>query len=136
PSSHQKALPKVLRIIFISAYIYIKVPLNLPWIFRSFIYYYHSHYHRVSSPSKSHHSTSVTPRQLTNSRPPIMAQTLPPGVRIHNDPSSPKRRSLRATRAFSPGSAIATFANPLLALPDGATMRTACNYCLRTTAPS
>ncbi|KAH6854556.1 hypothetical protein B0I37DRAFT_301608, partial [Chaetomium sp. MPI-CAGE-AT-0009] len=61
---------------------------------------------------------------------------LPPGIRIHHnpDPAAPKRRSLLATTAFpTPGTTIATFANPLLTLPDGPSMRTTCNYCLRTT---
>ncbi|AEO65402.1 uncharacterized protein THITE_68287 [Thermothielavioides terrestris NRRL 8126] len=70
-----------------------------------------------------------------------MPPQLPPGVRVHHDhTTSPspgsKRRSLIATRAFAPGTPIATFSNPLLALPDGATMRTTCNYCLRVGASS
>ncbi|KAL2256009.1 hypothetical protein VTK26DRAFT_2352 [Humicola hyalothermophila] len=72
-----------------------------------------------------------------------MAPPLPPGVRIHHAPppspqtptttaNKPKRhRSLVATRPFLAGTPIATFSTPLLALPDGATMRTTCNYCLR-----
>ncbi|KAL2199584.1 hypothetical protein P885DRAFT_74753 [Corynascus similis CBS 632.67] len=63
-----------------------------------------------------------------------MPPQLPAGVRIHNDRASPKRRSLHATQPFNPGSIIATFTEPLLALPDGATMRTTCNYCLRTSS--
>ncbi|KAK4240615.1 hypothetical protein C8A03DRAFT_31210 [Achaetomium macrosporum] len=63
-----------------------------------------------------------------------MPPHLPPGIRINHDhhPTHPgKRRSLVATQSFSPGSQIATFSNPLIALPDGASMRTTCNYCLR-----
>ncbi|KAK4127142.1 SET domain-containing protein [Parathielavia appendiculata] len=66
-----------------------------------------------------------------------MPLQLPPGIRIRYDPSHPnrgKRRSLTATRPFSPGDQLATFSNPLLALPDNATMRTTCNYCLRPSA--
>ncbi|KAK4103136.1 hypothetical protein N658DRAFT_467657 [Parathielavia hyrcaniae] len=68
-----------------------------------------------------------------------MPPHLPPGIRIHHDPSNPnpgKRRSLTATRPFSPGDEIATFSNPLLVLPDNATMRTTCNYCLRRPSPT
>ncbi|KAL2269747.1 hypothetical protein VTJ83DRAFT_1931 [Remersonia thermophila] len=62
-----------------------------------------------------------------------MAPQLPPGVRIQRH--SPSHRALHATRPFSPGDVIATFSDPLLALPDGATMRTTCNYCLRVPSP-
>lgn len=65
-----------------------------------------------------------------------MPPQLPPGLRIHHnpDPTAPKRRSLLATTAFpTPGTTIATFTTPLLALPDGPSMRTTCNYCLTTT---
>ncbi|KAK3330872.1 hypothetical protein B0H66DRAFT_77985 [Apodospora peruviana] len=56
----------------------------------------------------------------------------PPGTRIGTSPAPGRRdRSLLATRRFSAGSLIATFSNPLLALPDGPSMRTTCNYCLR-----
>jgi hypothetical protein len=64
-----------------------------------------------------------------------MPPQLPPSLRIHHnpDPTAPKRRSLHATTAFpNPGTTIATFTTPLLALPDGPSMRTTCNYCLRT----
>lgn len=63
-----------------------------------------------------------------------MPSPLPPGVRIHHVPSSQNdnknHRSLLATRAFPAGTPIATFSSPILALPDGATMRTTCNWCL------
>ncbi|KAL1839351.1 hypothetical protein VTJ49DRAFT_1619 [Mycothermus thermophilus] len=62
-----------------------------------------------------------------------MPPQLPPGVRIQHH--SPTHRALHATRRFSPGDIIATFSDPLLALPDGATMRTTCNYCLRVPSP-
>ncbi|KAH6630632.1 hypothetical protein B0J18DRAFT_421760 [Chaetomium sp. MPI-SDFR-AT-0129] len=65
-----------------------------------------------------------------------MPPSLPPNLRIHHDAtisrsSGGKHRSLLATTTFLPGDRIATFSDPLLALPDGATMRSACNYCLR-----
>ncbi|KAK4035270.1 hypothetical protein C8A01DRAFT_18046 [Parachaetomium inaequale] len=66
-----------------------------------------------------------------------MPPQLPPTLRIHHaPPPSHKYRSLLATTFFPPGTEIATFANPLLALPDGPSMRTTCNYCLSTTTTS
>lgn len=60
----------------------------------------------------------------------------PPGIRLHRDRDDPKKgRSLRATRPFPAGSTIAVFSAPILALPDGAAMRTTCNYCLRPSPP-
>ncbi|KAK1757723.1 hypothetical protein QBC47DRAFT_376838 [Echria macrotheca] len=53
----------------------------------------------------------------------------PPGTRLAN---TPKGRALIATRNFAAGEPIATFDKPLLALPDSNSMRTTCNYCLRT----
>ncbi|KAK0656182.1 hypothetical protein B0T16DRAFT_315127 [Cercophora newfieldiana] len=58
----------------------------------------------------------------------------PPGTRITT--TTPKGRALLATRHFSPGDLIATFTSPILALPDGPSMRTTCNYCLRTQSSS
>ncbi|KAK4454674.1 hypothetical protein QBC34DRAFT_392352 [Podospora aff. communis PSN243] len=55
----------------------------------------------------------------------------PPGTRLT---TSERGRALTATRPFAPGDLIATFFNPILALPDGPSMRTTCNYCLRTKA--
>ncbi|KAL2019463.1 hypothetical protein VTK56DRAFT_9579 [Thermocarpiscus australiensis] len=65
-----------------------------------------------------------------------MSPQLPPGLRIHHDPHSKRGRSLVATTSFPAGAQIAVFSSPLLALPDGATMRTTCNYCLRVGSPS
>ncbi|KAL2122379.1 hypothetical protein VTJ04DRAFT_2834 [Mycothermus thermophilus] len=62
-----------------------------------------------------------------------MPPQLPPGVRIQQH--SPSHRALHATSPFQPGDIIATFSDPLLALPDGATMRTTCNYCLKVPSP-
>lgn len=68
-----------------------------------------------------------------------MPPQLPPSVRIHHAPpknpnptptSKKTHRSLHATHPLPAGSTIATFPSPVLALPDGATMRTTCNYCL------
>ncbi|KAK4170166.1 hypothetical protein QBC43DRAFT_249275 [Cladorrhinum sp. PSN259] len=57
-----------------------------------------------------------------------MAPSPPAGTRIS---SGPNGRSLIATRTYSPGSVIATFPSPIIALPDGPGMRTTCNWCLR-----
>ncbi|KAK0671160.1 hypothetical protein QBC41DRAFT_59708 [Cercophora samala] len=57
-----------------------------------------------------------------------MAPTPPPGTAFS---SGPHGRSLIATQDFTPGSLIATFSSPTLALPDGPSMKTTCNYCLR-----
>lgn len=57
-----------------------------------------------------------------------MPPTPPPGTAFS---SGPHGRSLVATQDFTPGSLIATFSSPTLALPDGPSMRTTCNYCLR-----
>ncbi|KAK4140402.1 uncharacterized protein C8A04DRAFT_14984 [Dichotomopilus funicola] len=70
-----------------------------------------------------------------------MPPSLPPNIRIHHDVTTSRssggnHRSLLATTTFQPGDRIATFSDPLLALPDGATMRSACNYCLRPASPS
>ncbi|KAK3311198.1 uncharacterized protein B0T15DRAFT_408829, partial [Chaetomium strumarium] len=67
-----------------------------------------------------------------------MPSQLPPGIRISHGlhpANTGKRRSLVATQSFSPGSQIATFSNPLIALPDGPSMRTTCNYCLHVGSP-
>ncbi len=61
-----------------------------------------------------------------------MPPTLPPHLQIHHSPSNPNHRSLHTTTPFpNPGTTIATFPSPLLALPSGATTHTTCNYCLR-----
>ncbi|KAL2132578.1 hypothetical protein VTI74DRAFT_3633 [Chaetomium olivicolor] len=63
-----------------------------------------------------------------------MPPQLPPTVRVHHAPApkgSSRHRSLLAATSFAAGSTIATFTTPLIALPDGANMRTTCNYCLR-----
>ncbi|KAK3986926.1 hypothetical protein QBC44DRAFT_132028 [Cladorrhinum sp. PSN332] len=57
-----------------------------------------------------------------------MAPSPPDGTRIS---SGPNGRCLVATRTFSPGSVIASFPSPIIALPDGPGMRTTCNWCLR-----
>lgn len=53
----------------------------------------------------------------------------PPGTRVSTHPT--RGRSLVASRPFHAGELIATFSHPLLALTDGPSMRTTCNYCLR-----
>ncbi|KAM7190552.1 hypothetical protein V8F20_009685 [Naviculisporaceae sp. PSN 640] len=63
-----------------------------------------------------------------------MPPSPPPGTTISPSTSS-KGRSLKATQQFPAGSLIATFTNPLLALPDGSSMRTTCNYCLQVESP-
>ncbi len=55
---------------------------------------------------------------------------VPPGTRLTGTTSSARGRGLIATRDFQPGDLIGTFSNPILALPDGPSMRTTCNYCL------
>ena len=62
-----------------------------------------------------------------------MPPSPPPGTSISSSPT--RGRTLKTTRAFPAGSLIATFNNPLLALPDGPSMRTTCNFCLRTASP-
>lgn len=57
----------------------------------------------------------------------------PPGTRLTTNPT--RGRCLLANRPFQPGELIATFTQPLLALPDGPGMRTTCNYCLRVEQP-
>jgi len=57
----------------------------------------------------------------------------PPGTRLIKTPT--RGHSLLASRIFQPGELIATFTQPLLALPDGPGMRTTCNYCLRVEQP-
>ncbi|KAK0718765.1 hypothetical protein B0T21DRAFT_55750 [Apiosordaria backusii] len=57
-----------------------------------------------------------------------MAPTPPPGTTFS---SGPHGRSLIATQDFNPGSLIATFSSPLLALPDSRNVLTTCHWCLR-----
>lgn len=50
--------------------------------------------------------------------------------------TSPGRgRSLKATAAFAPGARIASFSNPLLALPSSPVLATTCASCLRADRP-
>ncbi|KAK4211416.1 hypothetical protein QBC37DRAFT_320356 [Rhypophila decipiens] len=59
-----------------------------------------------------------------------MPSSPPPGTSIVQSTTG-RGRCLQATRRFPAGSLIGIFNNPLLALPDGPSMRTTCNYCLR-----
>ncbi|KAK3693902.1 hypothetical protein B0T22DRAFT_451141 [Podospora appendiculata] len=61
--------------------------------------------------------------------------TAPESTRIGGAPGFGDGRSLIATRSFKPGEVIATFNDPLLALPDGPGMRTTCNFCLAVEVP-
>lgn len=85
------------------------------------------------NPTSPHHQLQNTPHLKPSIQPATMPPQLPPTLRIHHSPpdsTNPKHRSLHATVPFPAGSTIATFPAPLLALPDGATMRTTCNHCL------
>lgn len=57
-----------------------------------------------------------------------MPLSSPPGTRIS---SGTNGRCLIATQTYTPGSVIATFSSPILALPDGPGAKTTCNWCLR-----
>src|SRR5262245_49605892 len=59
------------------------------------------------------------------------APPAPPGTRITGTPGVGRGRALVATRTFAPAELIASFTEPILALPDGDRMRLMCNYCLR-----
>lgn len=57
---------------------------------------------------------------------------VPPGLGREGTASSPRGRSLKATRSFEPGEIIAQFATPSLVLPDSPSLHITCSYCLRT----
>lgn len=76
---------------------------------------------------------------LPSPSPPPTSPDFPyPGLRRTGSRASPRGRGLQATATFPPGSAIAAFPRPLLCLPDGEHVRTACDWCLRpgSTSPS
>ena len=66
----------------------------------------------------------------------MATDTAPPGTHITTTTLGPGGRSrgrgLIADRDFQPGDLIATFSDPILALPDGPGMRITCNWCLTT----
>ncbi|KAB5581118.1 hypothetical protein GE09DRAFT_1020938 [Coniochaeta sp. 2T2.1] len=69
---------------------------------------------------------------LPSPNPPPLSPDFPyPGLRRTGDANSPRGRGLVATATFPAGSAIAAFPRPLLCLPDGEHVRTACDWCLR-----
>jgi len=53
-----------------------------------------------------------------------------PSFTIVGHKSSPKGRSLQATRAFAPGDQIALFTDALVCLPAGPSAKSICNACL------
>jgi hypothetical protein len=55
-----------------------------------------------------------------------------PNYVIQGTRSSPRGRSLHATKPFEPGDRIAVFADPLVAIPTRANVATTCNHCLAT----
>ncbi|KAB5530291.1 hypothetical protein GE09DRAFT_1292234 [Coniochaeta sp. 2T2.1] len=74
---------------------------------------------------------------LPSPNPPPSSPDFPyPGLRRTGDANTPRGRGLVATATFPAGSAIAAFPRPLLCLPDGEHVRTACDWCLRPGAGS
>lgn len=53
-----------------------------------------------------------------------------PGLEVRGAPSSPKGRTLHATKDFVPGALIATLGAPLVVMPDAARQRDICGHCL------
>ncbi|KAI0008921.1 hypothetical protein F4779DRAFT_641288 [Xylariaceae sp. FL0662B] len=66
-----------------------------------------------------------------------MPPTLPPGLTLRGSTTtSPRGRSIAASRAFGPGATIASFGDPTcsIAITDSAQLSQTCNYCLSVTA--
>ncbi|KAK6062671.1 SET and MYND protein [Seiridium cupressi] len=57
---------------------------------------------------------------------------MPPELKLVGTPSSPRGRSLTASRSFEPGELIAQFATPCIVLPDSPSLQVTCSHCLRT----
>ncbi|KAI1075802.1 hypothetical protein F5B20DRAFT_373904 [Whalleya microplaca] len=64
-----------------------------------------------------------------------MPPPIPPGLTLRGSTTSPRGRSIAATRAFAAGSTIAEFGGPSLAIPDSAHLSQQCAHCLSPTSP-
>jgi len=56
--------------------------------------------------------------------------TLPEGLILSGTTTSPRGRSITASRVFKPGDVIATFDSPNIAIPDSPHLSTTCSGCL------
>lgn len=57
---------------------------------------------------------------------------VPNGLELSGTPTSPRGRSLKATRSFAPGELVARFEDPSIAIPDSPSLPATCSYCLDT----
>ncbi|KAI1280066.1 hypothetical protein F5Y07DRAFT_22506 [Xylaria sp. FL0933] len=60
---------------------------------------------------------------------------LPDGLVLKGTSTSPRGRSIAASRVFQPGEVIATFGSPSIAIPDSPHLSTTCSGCLLPSSP-